>query len=77
MESQECHYSCVGVAIVIAGLLAMAGLLMTAIANALKLIAPATRTLAATSTSHAIYMALTAIIPTTSAIRTQKISTPK
>jgi hypothetical protein len=65
----------------IAGLLVMAELLAMAIVAALKLVAPTTWTLAviarpllrmASSTSHAICMALTASISTMSAVRIQR-----
>jgi hypothetical protein len=66
----------------VAGLLAMAGLLATAIVAALKLVPPATRTLVGiprppsrtvSLTSRAICMVPTESIPTTSATRTRRI----
>jgi hypothetical protein len=66
----------------VAGLLTMAGLLATAIIATSNLVTPATRTLMGIAspplrmvslTSHAICMAPTASIPTTSAARTRRI----
>ncbi len=71
-----------GIANGIAGLLATASLIVMAIVAALKLVVPATRTLAViarplqrtvSSKSRAICMALTASILMTSAVRTQRI----